>query len=116
MLSSRPINYCFASDGALLSDMLGRQSSVIAAFKDGLNILFIQAGQNDLRSTDASVWLAAFSDYLATFRDAIRRSGQLVKLGISTHNPRNEITFNANRVLPIQLCGFFLVKESAILL
>ena len=91
--------HCFASDGALLSDMLGRQTSVIAAFKDGLNILFIQAGQNDLRSTDASVWLAAFSDYLTTFRDAIRRSGQLVKLGISTHNPRNEITFNANRVI-----------------
>ena len=66
---------CFATDGALLTDMLGRQSSVITAFKDGLNILFIQAGQNDLRSTDASVWLAAFSDYLATFRDAIRRSG-----------------------------------------
>jgi lysophospholipase L1-like esterase len=72
---------------------------VIAAFRDGLNILFIQAGQNDLRSTDASVWLAAFSDYLTTFRDAIRRSGQLVKLGISTHNPRNEITFNANRAI-----------------
>ena len=90
---------CFATDGALLTDMLGRQSSVITAFKDGLNILFIQAGQNDLRSTDASVWLAAFSDYLATFRDAIRRSGQLVKLGISTHNPRNEITFNANRAI-----------------
>jgi hypothetical protein len=31
---------CFATDGALLSDMLGRQSSVIAAFKDGLNILY----------------------------------------------------------------------------
>jgi lysophospholipase L1-like esterase len=91
--------HCFASDGALLSDMLGRQSSVIAAFKDGLNILFIQAGQNDLRSTDASVWLTAFSDYLTTFRNAIRRSGHLVKLGISTHNPRNEISFNANRAI-----------------
>ena len=91
--------HCFASGGALLSDMLGRKTSVIAAFRDGLNILFIQAGQNDLRSTDVSVWLAAFSDYLTTFRDAIGRSGQLVKLGISTHNPRNEITFNANRAI-----------------
>ena len=89
--------HCFASGGALLSDMLGRKTSVIAAFRDGLNILFIQAGQNDLRSTDASVWLTAFSDYLATFRNAIRRSGHLVKLGIS--NPRNEITFNANRAI-----------------
>src|ERR1700734_2167631 len=54
----------FATDGALLSDMLARQSSVIAAFKDGLNILFVQAGQNDLISTDAPVWLAAFTAYL----------------------------------------------------
>jgi hypothetical protein len=90
---------CFATDGALLSDMLGRQSSVIAAFKDGLNILFIQAGQNDLRSTDASVWLTAFSEYLAKFQDAIRSPGKLVRLGISTHNPRNEIPFNANRAI-----------------
>jgi hypothetical protein len=53
-----------ATDGALLSDMLARQSSVIAAFKDGLNILFVHAGQNDLVSTDAPVWLAAFTAYL----------------------------------------------------
>ena len=90
---------CFATDGALLSDMIGRQSSVIEEFKDGPNILFIQAGQNDLRSTDASVWLTAFSDYLAKFRDAIKSSGKLVQLGISTHNPRNEIPFNANRAI-----------------
>jgi lysophospholipase L1-like esterase len=90
---------CFATDGALLSDMVGRQSSVIAAFKDGLNILFIQAGQNDLRSTSASMWLAAFSDYLARFQLAIKSSGKLVRLGISTHNPRNEIPFNANRAI-----------------
>jgi len=89
----------FASDGALLSDMLDRQSAVIAAFKDGLNILFIQAGQNDLRSTDASVWLPAFSDYLAKFQNAIKSSGKLVRLGLSTHNPRNEIPFNANRAI-----------------
>jgi lysophospholipase L1-like esterase len=90
---------CFATDGALLSDMLARQSSVIAAFKDGPNILFIQAGQNDLRSTAASVWLTAFSDYLARFHDAIKSSGKLVRLGISTHNPRNETPFNANRAI-----------------
>jgi len=99
--------------------MLGRQSSVTAAFKDGLNILFIQAGQNDLRSTDASVWLTSFSDYLAKVRDAIRSSGKLVQLGISTHNPRNERTKSHSMtigLLPIQLCGFSLAKESAILL
>ena len=27
---------CFATDGAILSDLVARQSSVIAAFKDGL--------------------------------------------------------------------------------
>src|ERR1700733_6295596 len=89
----------FATDGALLSDMLARQSSVIAAFKDGLNILFVQAGQNDLVSTDAPVWLAAFTAYLATFRQAIVSSGKLVRLGICTHNPRNDIAFNANRAI-----------------
>jgi hypothetical protein len=58
-----------------------------------------QAGQNDLRSTAASVWLTAFSDYLAKFQDAIKSSGKLVRLGISTHNPRNEAAFNANRAI-----------------
>jgi lysophospholipase L1-like esterase len=90
---------CFATDGAVLVDMLDRQPAVIAALKDGLNILFIQAGQNDLRSTDPFVWLTAFSDYLSKFRDAIESSGKLVRLGISTHNPRNENNFNANRAI-----------------
>jgi lysophospholipase L1-like esterase len=90
---------CFATDGALLSDMLARQSSVIAEFRDGPNILFIQAGQNDLRSTDPSVWLSAFSAYLATFQVAIKSSGKLVRLGICTHNPRNESAFNTNRAV-----------------
>jgi hypothetical protein len=30
---------CFATDGALLAEMLGRQSSLIAAFKDVTSIL-----------------------------------------------------------------------------
>jgi len=90
---------CFATDGALLSDMLDRQSSVIEALKDGPNILFIQAGQNDLLLTDPSVWLTAFSAYLATFQEAIKSSGKLVRLGICTHNPRNDINFNAHRAI-----------------
>jgi hypothetical protein len=90
---------CFATDGALLSDLVARQSSVIAAFKDGLNILFIQAGRNDLLSTEPSVWLTAFSAYLAEIREAIKSSNRLVRLGICTHNPRNDLTFNANRAI-----------------
>ena len=90
---------CFATDGALLSDLVARQSSVIAAFKDGLNVLFIQAGQNDLLSTEPSVWLTAFSAYLAEIREAIKSSNRLVRLGICTHNPRNDLTFNANRAI-----------------
>jgi hypothetical protein len=90
---------CFATDGAELPQMLARQSSVIAAFKDVPNILFIQGGQNDLLSMDPSVWLANFSAYLATFAAAIASSGKLVRLGISTHNPRNDVTFNANRAI-----------------
>jgi hypothetical protein len=90
---------CFATDGALLSDLVARQSSVIAAFKDGLDILFIQAGQNDLLSTEPSVWLTAFSAYLVEIREAIKSSDRLVRLGICTHNPRNDLTFNANRAI-----------------
>ncbi|MFY9954888.1 SGNH/GDSL hydrolase family protein [Bradyrhizobium sp.] len=90
---------CFATDGAGLPQMLARQSSVIAALKDGLNILFIQGGQNDLLSIDPSVWLTNFSAYLATFRAAIASSGKLVRLGVSTHNPRNDTTFNAHRAV-----------------
>lgn len=90
---------CFATDVALLSDLVARQSSVIAAFKDELNILFIQAGQNDLLSTEPSVWLTAFSAYLAEIREAIKSSNRLVRLGICTHNPRNDLTFNANRAI-----------------
>jgi hypothetical protein len=45
------------------------------------------------------VWLTAFSAYLAEFREAIKSSGKLVRLGICTHNPRNEIIFNANRAV-----------------
>jgi hypothetical protein len=90
---------CFATDGAGLSQMLARQSSVIEAFKDGPNILFIQGGQNDLLSIDPSVWLTDYSAYLATFRVAIASSGKSVRLGISTHNPRNDIAFNARRAV-----------------
>ena len=90
---------CFATDGADLPRMLARQPSVIAAFKDGPNILFIQGGQNDLLTMDPSVWLANFSDYLATFQAAIASSGKMVRLGISTHNPRNDLTFNAHRAI-----------------
>ena len=50
-------------------------------------------------STDPSVWLANFSAYLATFQAAIASSGKLVRLGISTHNPRDNIAFNANRAI-----------------
>lgn len=90
---------CFATDGAHLPDMIARQPLVIEAFQDGPNILFVQAGQNDLVSMDASAWLDAFSAYLAKFRKAIAASGKLVQLGICTHNPRNDTTFNANRAI-----------------
>ena len=108
---------CFATDGALLADMLGRQSSVIAAFKDVPNILFVQAGQNDLRSTDASAWLAAF----------VRVLGQLSRMQL---NPRAKSCSSESALIilvkkfssmligppPTGLCDVFQVKESATLL
>jgi hypothetical protein len=89
----------FATDGAVLADMIARQASVIAAFTDQQNILFIQGGQNDLLTMDPSVWLTSFSAYLASFQAAIASSGKLVKMGVSTHNPRNDAAFNAHRAI-----------------
>jgi hypothetical protein len=89
----------FATDGAILPDMVARQPLVIEAFQDGPNILFIQAGQNDLVSTDAQAWLMAFTAYLAKFGEAIATSGKPVQLGICTHNPRNDVAFNASRAI-----------------
>lgn len=68
-------------------------------------ILFVQAAQNDLRSTDASTWLAALDGYLATFQDAIKSSRKIVQLKISTHNPPNESIFNVNRAIADGLCA-----------
>jgi lysophospholipase L1-like esterase len=90
---------CFATDGAGLPDMLARQPSIIQALTGSPSILFVQAGQNDLLSINATTWLAEFSTYLATFRKAILESGKLVQLGICTHNPRNDATFNTNRAI-----------------
>jgi hypothetical protein len=45
---------------------------------------------------DPSVWLIGFPAYLATFQAAIASSGKLVRLGVSTHNPRNDTTFDAH--------------------
>ena len=49
--------------------------------------------------TDASCGLPLFMTIWLHFGMRFRCSGQLVKLGISTHNPRNEITFNVNRAI-----------------
>jgi hypothetical protein len=103
---------CFATDGAGLSDMIARQSLVIAAFRDGPNILFVQAGQNDLVSIDAAAWLAEFSAYLATFREAIQASGKLVRLGVLTIPAMMSPSTPTGR-LPTQPFGFFQVMERA---
>ena len=71
----------------------------LSASRHGPNILFTQGGQNDLLTMDPSVWLTDFSAYLATFQAAIASSGKLVRFGVSTHNPRNDITFNAHRAV-----------------
>ena len=106
--TAETVQKCFATDGAVLPDMIARQAAVIAALKDGPNILFIQGGQNDLLTMDPSVWLSSFSDYLAGFRAAIASSRKLVRLGVSTHNPRNDAQFNAHRAVADQALRLFL--------
>jgi hypothetical protein len=105
--SEQTVQQCFATDGAILQDMIARQVAVIAALTDGPNILFIQGGQNDLLTVDPIVWLSSYSDYLADFRAAIASSQKLVKMGISTHNPRNDAQFNAHRAIADQALRLF---------
>jgi lysophospholipase L1-like esterase len=97
----------FATDGATLSDLTSRQSSVIAALSPmaGITFLFIQGGQNDFvtgaaYASNSSEWLRDFDSYLATFRSAISGDRNLkdrVKLGIATHNPKADTVHNSNR-------------------
>jgi lysophospholipase L1-like esterase len=101
------VQRCFATDGAGLPEMIARQAAVIAALQDGPNILFVQGGQNDLVMMDPSIWVSSFSDYLAAFRTAIASSRKIVKLGISTHNPRNDVQFNAHRAVADQALRLF---------
>jgi lysophospholipase L1-like esterase len=101
------VQQCFATDGAGLPEMIARQAAVIAALQDGPNILFVQGGQNDLGATDPFTWLSSYSDYLAAFRAAIVSSRKLVKLGISTHNPRNDVQFNAHSAVADQALRLF---------
>ncbi|WP_426409743.1 SGNH/GDSL hydrolase family protein [Bradyrhizobium ganzhouense] len=105
--SEQTVQQSFATDGATLRDMIARQAAVIAALTDGPNILFIQGGQNDLLTVDPIVWLSSYSDYLADFRAAIASSQKLVKMGISTHNPRNDAQFNAHRAIADQALRLF---------
>jgi lysophospholipase L1-like esterase len=97
----------FATDGAILADLISRQSSVIAALSStvGTTFLFIQGGQNDFiagaaYASNPSGWLTDFDSYLETFRSAISGDANLknrVKLGIATHNPRADKLHNSNR-------------------
>lgn len=105
--TQQTVQQCFATDGAGLPEMVARQASVIAALQDGPNVLFVQAGQNDLLTMDPTAWLSSFSDYLDVFRASIASSGKIVKLGISTHNPRNDVQFNAHRAVADQALRLF---------
>ena len=105
--SVETVQQCFATDGAGLAEMIARQAQVTAALTDGPNILFIQGGQNDLLTMEPSVWLSSYSDFLAGFRAAIASSRRLVKMGVSTHNPRNDAQFNANRAIVDQALRLF---------
>lgn len=68
---------------------------------------FHTGGQNDLLTVDPIVWLSSYSDYLAGFRAAIASSRKVVKMGISTHNPRDDAQFNAHRAIADQALRLF---------
>lgn len=100
---NRPTTHTnFAAGGEVLSDISGRAATVIAVFSDApaLNILTLQLGQNDFITTgpyanDVPRWVTDVQALLATYRTGA--GGRLLKVGLTTQNPRNDATFLGTR-------------------
>jgi lysophospholipase L1-like esterase len=92
----------FATGGETLSTISGRAGSAIVKFSPApvLNVLTLQLGQNDFISggpyaNNVVGWVADVQELLATYR---RGAGsKLLKIGLTTQNPRNDATFLGTR-------------------
>jgi hypothetical protein len=92
----------FATGGETLSTISGRTASVIAKFAaaPALNVLTLQLGQNDFVATGpyankVTAWVTDVRALLATYRKGA--GSKLLKIGLTTQNPRNDPTFLGTR-------------------
>jgi GDSL-like lipase/acylhydrolase family protein len=92
----------FATGGETLSIIMGRAASVIAKFSAAptLNILTLQLGQNDFIAggpfaNNVAGWVTDVQTLLATYRTGA--ASKLLKIGLTTQNPRNDATFLGTR-------------------
>jgi lysophospholipase L1-like esterase len=99
---NRPISHTnFATGGETLADICKRVATVITAFgaPPTLNVLTLQLGQNDFitggpYANNVAGWVVDVETLIASYRDA---GNNLVKIGLTTQNPRNNPTFLGTR-------------------
>jgi lysophospholipase L1-like esterase len=100
---NRPTGHInFATGGETLSTISGRAASVIAKFfaAPALNVLTLQLGQNDFitggpYANKVAGWVTDVQALLATYRTGA--GSKLLKIGLTTQNPRNDATFLGTR-------------------
>lgn len=92
----------FATGGETLSTISGRAASVIAKFSaaPALNVLTLQLGQNDFiaggpYANRVTGWVTDVQALLAAYRAG--GGSKLLKIGLTTQNPRNDDTFLGTR-------------------
>jgi hypothetical protein len=92
----------FAMGGETLSTISGRTASVLAKFAPApaLNVLTLQLGQNDFvidgpYANNVAGWVTDVQALLATYRTGA--GSNLLKIGLTTQNPRNDTTFLGTR-------------------
>jgi lysophospholipase L1-like esterase len=91
----------FATGGETLADISKRVANVITAFAapPTLNVLTLQLGQNDFigggpYANNVAGWVVDVETLIASYRGA---GNNLMKIGLTTQNPRNDPTFLGTR-------------------
>jgi lysophospholipase L1-like esterase len=92
----------FATGGETLSTISERTATVIAKFAaaPALNVLTLQLGQNDFiaigpYANNVAGWVTDVQTLLAAYRAGA--GSNLLKIGLTTQNPRNDPTFLGTR-------------------
>jgi hypothetical protein len=101
---NRPTSHTnFAEGGETLNTISRRAAKVIAACAPApkLNVLTLQLGQNDFvtggpYADNVAGWVTDVQTLLATYRKGA--GSNLLKIGLTTQNPRNDLTFRGTRM------------------